>query len=178
MVHNLDEPLAKQLLKILWEESITGLAIVKEDGTFWMVNPTFCRITEYTEYELKKLRFQDITTPKDVDADEEMARLTAKGHYRGYDINKGYITKTNRIQPVFLRVTGLKVDGQFMYFVGEVAPLDKRDTECRTDGKIKANAERNLFFKRVKENLPVILAVLGGLGILIGYATGLLQKLP
>lgn len=167
------EEVCQKLLEVLWEGSVTGLALVREDGTFLKANPAFCRITEYTEVELKKRRFQDITVPKDVAADEEMARLVVAGEYDSYDMNKEYITKTNRIQPVFLRVTGMKMNGQFMYFVGEVAPLDRR-VEPRESG-VHAAAQRGLFFRKIKENLPVIMTVLGGLGILLGYATGLLQ---
>lgn len=175
MLNALSEDVCQSLLQILWKDSVTGLALVKEDGSFYRANPAFCRITEYTEAELRKLRFQDITLPKDLSADEEMAKLVVAGEYAGYDMNKSYITKTGRIQPVFLRVTGMKIDGKFMYFVGEVAPLDRRAEPRQGNEEIEAAAARAGFFRKIKDNLPVILTVLGGLGILFGYATGLLK---
>lgn len=177
MLTGVNEEVCQALLQILWEESVTGLALVNEDGSFWRANPAFCRITEYNEAELRKLRFQDITLPKDLSSDEEMARLTVKGDYDGYDMNKSYITKTGRIQPVFLRVTGMKIKGKFICFVGEIAPLDRR-TEERPNDEMKAAAARAGFFRKVKENLPLILTVIGGIGILLGYATGLMKIKP
>ncbi len=178
MLNSLDEETADRLLHILWEDSITGLALVREDGTFWRVNPAFCRITEFTEAELKRRRFQDITVPGDVPPDEEMAKLVVDGFYETYDMTKEYITKTKKIQQVFLRVTGLRrKDGMFMYFVAEAAPLD-RTSEERTDQEIKGAAVRRLLMKRLRENLPLIVMALSGLGILIGYATGGLSHLP
>ena len=175
MLRELDDELIFALAQILWCESITGLAIVKEDGTFWKANPAFCRITEYAEYELRKLRFQDITMPKDVGVDSEMAKLVASGDYENYDLYKSYVTKTGKIQPVFLRVTGLHIEGKFMYFIGEIAPLDRHNEEPRPDSGIHAASVRAAFFKRVRENMPIILFTLGGLGILLGYATGILK---
>src|SRR5580704_5972113 len=95
----LGEAVCDALLKILWEESITGLALVNPDGTFLRANPSFCRIVEYSEAELRKRRFQDITDPSDVQADEEMAKMVATGEYPGYEMTKSYITKTKRNQP-------------------------------------------------------------------------------
>lgn len=179
MLTEISEDICKALIQILWDNSVTGLALVKEDGTFWKANPAFCRITEYNEWELRKLTFQEITLPMDLQSDIGMAKLVVMGDFTGYDMNKSYITKTGKIQQVFLRVTGLKVEGKFICFVKEVAPLDRR-SEVREDkhDAIHKAADRANFFKLIKENLAVILAVLGGLGILFGYATGLLHLKP
>lgn len=165
---NLSDEICDVLLKILWEESITGLAIVQKDGTFVRANSTFCRIVEYTEAELKRLRFQDITDPSDLRADEEMAEMTAGGIYPGYQMSKNYITKTKRIQPVLLRVTGLWVNGQFIYFIAEIAPLDAaKDPEY---SEIEERAHKRVFFKCILENWQVIAAVVAGIGWVIAQA--------
>lgn len=116
------------LLEILWNRSITGLAIVAEDGRFLRANPAFCRLTEYTEYELRQKRFQDITDPSDVEADVEMAKMVANGEPEGYDMTKSYITKSRDFLPILLRVTGLRMNGKFTYFIKEIAPLERRNS--------------------------------------------------
>ncbi len=46
-----------------------GMALVSLDGRFMRVNPSLCRLLEYTEDELKEHTFQDITHPDDLESD-------------------------------------------------------------------------------------------------------------
>lgn len=163
---NLSNEICDVLLKILWEESITGLAIIERDGTFLRANSTFCRIVEYTEAELKRLRFQDITDPTDIRADEEMAEMTAQGIYPSYQMTKNHITKTKKIQPVLLRVTGLWVSGRFIYFVAEVAPIEPAQDHAPAT-EIEERAKRRVFLKWLVENWQLVAAMVGGTGWLI-----------
>ena len=155
------------LLDILFDNSITGLALVNEDGTFRRVNRSFCSLTEYSEAELRKMTFQQITDPADVKADEEMAALVAKGEYTGYDMVKSYICKTRRIQQVLLRVTGLRIGGRFTFFVGEVAPMDSPPAERAIDSAVHAAAARRLLLKAVKEYWHIIALVLSAVSVII-----------
>lgn len=165
---NLSEEVCNALLKILWDESITGLAILEKDGTFLRANSTFCRIVEYTEAELKRLRFQDITDPRDNSAQQEMMDMTAGGTYPGFQMTKNYITKTRKIQPVLLRVTGLLVNGQFIYFVAEIAPMDLENEPAST--QIAAHAKRNVVIKFFLENWQLVAAIVAGIGWVLAQA--------
>lgn len=155
------------LLQLFWNESITGLALVNEDGSFRRANPSFCRIVEYSEAELKRLKFQDITDPADTAADVEMAALVAAGEYECYELTKSYITKTKRTQPVLLRVTGLKINGRFTYFVGEVAPLDSPPAERRRDEAIHRAARRRQWLHGLRDNWAVIAALSAGAAMFV-----------
>jgi two-component system sporulation sensor kinase A/two-component system, sporulation sensor kinase E len=124
-MNNLSDDECRGLLTVLWERSVTGLALVAEDGSFLRANPSYCRLVEYTEAELRRRKFQDITDPEDVRADVDMAAETAAGRIVGYDMVKTYLTKTKRACPVLLRVTGLRINSRFIYFVAEVAALDR-----------------------------------------------------
>lgn len=108
------------LWDVLWDNAIGGIAIVDKDGTFLRANPAFCRIVEYSEPELQSMKFQDISAPSDVEADEDMAADVAAGKRKSYDMIKSYITKTNRLVWVHLRVVPFKVGDQFHYFISQV----------------------------------------------------------
>lgn len=108
------------LWETLWKNAIGGIAIVAEDGTFIRANPAFCKIVEYSELELQEMAFADITTPGDAEADQEMARQVARGERDSYDMIKSYITKTNRLVWVHLRVVPFELDGKFHYFISQV----------------------------------------------------------
>ena len=115
------------LWEVLWDNSIGGIAIVSEDGSFLRSNPAFCKIVQYSEPELQTMTFQDITVPGDVDADTQLSHEVAKGERPSYEMVKSYVTKTNHIVWVHLRVFPFRVDGKFLYFVSqayEVTPAD------------------------------------------------------
>ena len=124
-MQSLGDEECRAILSVLWERSITGLALVAEDGTFLRANPSYCRLVEYSEPELRRRKFQDITDPEDVQADVAMAAAVRSGSQTGYEMVKTYFTKTKRPQPVLLRVTGLWMNSRFIYFVAEVAGLDR-----------------------------------------------------
>lgn len=104
----------------LWENAIGGLAILSRDGTFERANPAFCKIVEYSEYELQSMKFQDITHPSDVKSDVELSHQVLSGQRTSYDMVKSYITKTRKIVWVHLRVMAFEVDGTFHYFLSQV----------------------------------------------------------
>ena len=173
-VLRLSEAECGALLDVIFDNSITGLALVGEDGTFRRANPSFCRLVEYSEAELRKLRYQDITDPVDVRQDEEMAALVAAGEYETYDYHKSYITKTKRSQPILLRVTGVRINGKFMYFCAEIAPLDSPPAERALEAGIHARAARRRLLAAVRENWHVILTVLGAAAVV---AAQVIEKL-
>jgi len=121
---NLSKRELDQFADKIWDIGFTGKALVSRDGTILSANKMFCTITEYTEYELQQRKFQDFTIPNDVEADEEMARRVADGRAYSYDMVKHYITKSNVIIQVALRVSRLeKEDGTFDMFLSEITPL-------------------------------------------------------
>lgn len=153
-----DDLKCQTLLDILWSRSITGLAILNQDGKFVRVNQAFCTLTEYTEWELQHHRFQDITDPADIEADWETAKRVASGEMEGYDMTKAYITKTKKYLPVLLRVTAMRINGEFIYFVAEVAPLDKGQSALPLNPQLK---KRAWFAQSIRDYWVQILAVGG-----------------
>jgi PAS domain S-box-containing protein len=116
-------PSDETIIGAWWESSVVGVAIVAEDGTFLRANPALCRFLQYTESELEKRRFQDITHPDDVGDDVEMARDVADSRVEGYDMAKRYLTKRGAVVWANVRVVAL-VDGAggFMAFLSQVSP--------------------------------------------------------
>ena len=84
---------SEEIFKTLWETSVTGLSIVSKDGNFVAANPTMCRFLGYSESELQKLTYQDLTHPQDVDDDVEMARRVTVGDIAWYEMDKRYVLK-------------------------------------------------------------------------------------
>jgi PAS domain S-box-containing protein len=112
-------------LDTIWDNLAIGIARIDEDGTFLNANPSFCAITEYTEYELQQRTFQSITLEEDRIADEIMAGRVARGEAKSYEMVKHYITKSRRVVRITLTVAAVEridADGErhFEFFISQI----------------------------------------------------------
>lgn len=82
--------------KIL-EEGPLGMALVGRDFRFIEANPPFCRMTGYSQEELSKLTFLDITHPEDVNNDAKLSEQLFKGEIPHFKLEKRYITKNKKV---------------------------------------------------------------------------------
>ncbi len=64
----------EERFKATFEQAAVGIAHVRPDGKWLMVNQRLCDIVGYTKEELYKLTFQDITHPDDLETDLEYCR--------------------------------------------------------------------------------------------------------
>jgi len=120
----------------LFENLDIGTALVSRDGNFLKVNPVFCEIVGYSESEILDKRFQDITHPSDVQADEEMSKKVILGEHPGYRMIKRYISKTNKVVWVELIVLSISNDTFEMFFV-QILPIDlEKDCDIPTPSKL------------------------------------------
>lgn len=151
------------LFETWWKTSVVGVAVVAQDGTWVDCNPALCSFLGYTIAELRKKRFQDLTHPEDLDADESMARDLAAGLISSYDMAKRYITKPGVVVWANLRVCAIRDrDNNFVVFFSQVAPLLPAERVGQSES---SRARPNLAW--VKERWPVIAIVLGSLAYLV-----------
>lgn len=110
-------------VKLFWEESLIGFAIVNKEGNFLYVNAALCDLLGYNKEELLSKKFQEITHRDDLLADETMANKVAEGEESSYTMIKRYLTKTYGVIWVKLKVTGVYADdGVFEVFFTQVQP--------------------------------------------------------
>ncbi|WP_333600255.1 sensor histidine kinase [Flavobacterium sp.] len=84
--------------KTIFEQAPVGIARVEmHTGNFLEVNDEFCRIVGYTESELKKINFQEITHPEDAEQDVNCMYQLKKGFINEFTIEKRYIHKSGKI---------------------------------------------------------------------------------
>jgi two-component system, sensor histidine kinase and response regulator len=69
-----------------------GMAIVGLDGRWLRVNRMLCELSGYTEEQLRKLTFQDLTHPDDLDDDLEQIKQLLTGEIARYTVQKRYYT--------------------------------------------------------------------------------------
>lgn len=147
-----------KLQKIIWDNSIIGFAQVDAEGRFISVNPALCGLLEYTETELLDRTYQEITHPEDVQDDAEMAKKVFYGEIDTYVMTKRYITKTEKVIWVKLKVVRVsKEDNTFDFFFSQISPAVVMDPiKSIVPVKIKSN----WFAEFVKNEWKWLLTVL------------------
>lgn len=101
---------AQRRFEATFHHAPIGIAHVRLDGHFLLVNPRFCEISGYDADTLIGTGFQQITHPDDLNADEALlARLNA-GELPRYSMEKRYIRADGTVIWVNLTVAMVRDD--------------------------------------------------------------------
>ncbi len=139
--------------RTVFERAGVGIALVAPDGGWIRVNEALCQIVGYSEDELIKLTFQDITHPDDLNTDLSLLQQLIDGEIDRYQLEKRYITKAGSIVWIHLIVTKqMNQQGELEYFVSIIKDIQarkeaedslaelRRDLEARVEIRTKACA--------------------------------------
>lgn len=80
-------------LRAFFLQSNIGLAITSPEAGWLMVNPKLCALLGYTETELKRLTWTDLTHPDDLGQDLTQFRRVLGGEIDRYEIDKRFLRK-------------------------------------------------------------------------------------
>jgi PAS domain S-box-containing protein len=110
-----------------FEQAAVGIAHVSPEGRFLRLNQKFCDIVGYSQEEMLKLTFQDITHPDDLDADLHLFQELLDGKSDSYTMEKRYIRKDGSIVWISLTVKILRnEDGSPRWFVSVIEDISDR----------------------------------------------------
>jgi PAS domain S-box-containing protein len=98
---------SEELFRATFNQAAVGIAHVAPDGAWLRINRKMCDIVGYTEEELRKLTFKDITHPDDLAVSTENVRRALAGKVNSYSLEKRYIHKNGTI--VWANVTVSRV---------------------------------------------------------------------
>ncbi|HEY6344193.1 MAG TPA: PAS domain S-box protein [Bryobacteraceae bacterium] len=88
---------SEERFRRVFEEGPLGLALVGTDYRFVKVNSALCQMVGYSETELSRMSFPDVTYPEDLPADLELAERLFRREVPFYRIQKRYIKKSGEI---------------------------------------------------------------------------------
>lgn len=83
---------SEERFRKIFEEGPLGIAITGFDFKFIRVNERLSQMLGYSEEELTRLTFADVTCPEDIDKDVSLARKLFAGEITFFSIEKRYIT--------------------------------------------------------------------------------------
>jgi PAS domain S-box-containing protein len=117
---------SEEKFRNIFEYSIVGKSITTFDGRL-KVNKAFCDIVGYSEEELNRLTWQEITHPEDVDFKRKEIELLVKGVKKFSTFESRYIHKNGNVVWVEIR-TVLQRDshGKPLYFITTLNDITER----------------------------------------------------
>lgn len=117
-----------------FEHAGVGIALVAPDGHWLHVNQNLCDALGYRREELRRLTFQDITHPDDIESDLSLVRRLLTGEMETYSMEKRYVRKDRAEVWAKLTVRLMRTpDGKPDYFISVVEDIGrrKRDEEAQ-----------------------------------------------
>lgn len=118
---------SEELYRSTFDLAAVGIAHVSPHGQWLRVNKKLCKIVGYSEEELLKMRFQDITHPDDLGTDVAETEKVRAGASDTYSIEKRYIRKDGSLVWVNLTVSGARhANGQLKHFISVVEDITER----------------------------------------------------
>ena len=116
-----------EILKIAFDLSPIGKALVTPDGRSLRGNKELCRMLGYSQEELLMKTFKEITHPDDLEADLVNMKLMLAGEIDAYEIEKRYFHKDGNIVWAQLNVSLARDSaGQPLFFIAQVQDITKR----------------------------------------------------
>jgi PAS domain S-box-containing protein len=104
-----------------------GMALLGLDGRWLEANRALCRLTGYTEDELRAVTFQQITHPDDLYADlAQVGRLLA-GEAEWYEMEKRYVRKDGTSVWILLTASLVRdPEGEPLHFISQIQDITER----------------------------------------------------
>ena len=126
--------------KAIFDQAPVGIVRVDSiTGDFIDLNKEYCNIVGYSEEELKKMNFQQITHPDDLEEDLNNMEQLKKQKIDEFSMEKRYIHKNGNTIWVNLLVSNiLKVGNHQGYIIGIIEDITEKK---RTDEELKQSFE-------------------------------------
>ncbi|CAI0715594.1 diguanylate cyclase [Serratia quinivorans] len=108
------------------EYSAIGMALVSPQGKWLQVNQALCKLLGYTPEALRRLTFQEITHPDDLNADLVQLHDLLDGHISSYTLEKRYIRSDGEHVWALLAVSLVRdAEGLPLYFISQVEDISE-----------------------------------------------------
>lgn len=152
---------SEQNFRIVFENAVVGIARVSTEGRFLQINQEFCRIIGYSQEEVlsKRMGFQQITYPEDIESDMASVKRLLDGEDSHYTMEKRYIRKDGLVVWVLLSVYLLRdASGAPLYFISAVQDISRQKADESALKKARhlaeaANTAKSMFLATMSHEI-------------------------
>ncbi len=171
---------SEEKFRSIFENAPIGMSLTNLNFQFSQVNEVFCKMLGYTEYELTKLSFPDITHPDHVKRDVKFAKQLVEGNISVYETEKRYIKKSQDSFWARITVTLLRNEkgdpSFFLAMIEDISALKEKEEDLKSQ-LLKFKIEDGKMYL-IKENSPrVSKTVLEDL-VKVGYTGYIVSRTP
>ncbi|PSW05985.1 EAL domain-containing protein [Photobacterium lipolyticum] len=107
-----------------------GIAITHPEKSWLRVNPRLCEMLGYSEEELLRRTWPELSHPDDLQLDLEQFDCMLRGESDGYSLDKRFIRKDGDIVYVHMTITCYRVDGKVQFVIaGMLDTSDRKHAE-------------------------------------------------
>lgn len=107
-----------------FDHAASGICHVDTSGRLLRINQTFCQMVGYSQAELERMSFQDITVAEDLSPDLDLLNETLAGRRNSYSLQKRYRHKDGHTIWTQLTVALMrKANGEPDYFISVIQDL-------------------------------------------------------
>lgn len=131
---------SEERFRSFFESAASGMAIISPEGRALRINPTFCRLSGYTEEEALQKNVLDVTHPDDREETRRLYGEIATGRRRVIDQEKRYLCKDGSVVWGHATVAGVfGADGNLKCFSANVQDITGRKL---TEAALRLSEER------------------------------------
>ena len=117
---------SEEQFRLTFELAPIGMAITSLDGKIERVNQALCEALDYTQPELLKLSFAEISHGEDSEIHQNLEKLI-RGEESDFQIEKRYIAKSGRVVDTLLKVVVVRdADGKPLHFNNQIVDITER----------------------------------------------------
>jgi diguanylate cyclase len=145
------------------EYSAIGMALVSPEGVWLQVNNSLCQTLGFPAAELRKLTFQQITHPDDLENDLQHADKLLRGDVDAYTIEKRYFRKSGDIVWARLTVSLVRDAARHpLYFIAQIIDISALKQSEQTNRRLmeRITLANDALFQE-KERMAITLDSIG-----------------
>lgn len=177
---------SEEQFKGAFENSAVGMALVSLDGYYVETNVRLCKMLGYSNQEMKRLKFQEITYYEDLHVDLDHKEKLDTGKISNFSSEKRFIHKSKSIVWAHMSVSSAKNNkNEIKYYIVQVIDITERKKieeenkflidENNRNKTVQLNEAKNMY--RLLADNTVDLVCLHNLDSSFQYVSPSIQKL-
>ena len=131
---------SEQRFRSAFDTTAVGMCLTAPGGHFLQVNASLCRMLGYTETELLRMTFTELTHPNDLNVTREYAQRLLAGEISYYHLEKRYKHKDGQTIWCLLSVSLVRDrEQQPLYFVAHMQDITEQQAALRERQRAEAS---------------------------------------